>query len=165
MPAIVQWKRLAALSFVLMLLSSAVLVLFSTGTAHAAKSERERKIAHALKIARNQKGDPYQYGADGPNRFDCSGLTQFAFGKAGLSLPRTSDDQSRYVRRLHDSSNIRAGDFMFFADGGDVYHMGIFTGRWEDRRRIILHASRSGTPVKVDPMWTYDWYAGTLRRR
>ncbi len=163
MPAALLWQRAFALPLILTLLLSFVLVLSGTDTAHAAKSQRERKIAHALDVARNQKGDPYRWGANGPNSFDCSGLTQFAYRKAGLYLPRTSDDQSRYVQRLKHRRNIRAGDFMFFASGGDVYHMGLFTGRWRDGRRLILHASRTGTPVKVDKMWTGDWYAGTLR--
>lgn len=165
MSATLRWQRVAALPVILTLLMSTALVLTTPDTAHAAKSARERKIAHALDVARNQKGDPYVYGADGPDSFDCSGLTQFAYGKAGLYLPRVSDDQSSYVRTLKDRRNIRAGDLMFFASGGDVYHMGMFTGRWRDGHRLILHASRTGTPVKVDPMWTRDWSAGTLRRR
>lgn len=164
MAALPSWRRLVALPAILAFAVGGALVV-STDNASAAKSHRDRKVAHALDVARQQKGDPYQYGADGPSSFDCSGLTQFAYGKAGLYLPRTSDAQSRYVRKLKHRSNIRAGDFMFFANRGDVYHMGLFTGRWEDGRRLILHASRTGTPVKVDPLWTNNWYAGTLRRR
>ena len=57
---------------------------------------------------------------------------------------------------------MRKGDFMFFRNGGDVYHMRVFAG-WDNGRRMITHASRSGTPVKRDPIWTSSWFAGTLR--
>lgn len=122
-------------------------------------------VKKALQVARAQKGEPYRYGANGPNAFDCSGLTQYAYKKAGVQLPRTSGGQASWARRLENRNNIRAGDFMFFADGGGVYHMGLFTGRWQNGRRMILHASRSGTPVKVDPVWTSNWFAGTIRHR
>ncbi len=158
------WRRLIALPTLLCLTVAGLLTLTATDSAFAAKSKREHKVIHALEVARKQKGDPYQYGADGPNSFDCSGLTQFSYAKAGLRLPRTADQQSHFARRLKDRSNIKAGDFMFFASGGHVYHMGLFTGRWKDGRRLILHASRTGTPVKVDPLWTNHWFAGTLRR-
>ena len=58
---------------------------------------------------------------------------------------------------------MRPGDLMAFCGSGGIYHVGLWTGRWQDGRRLILHASRSGTPVKVDPVWTDQWYAATLR--
>lgn len=157
-------RRALALSVLVALMATMLVALTGFSPAEAA-SKRERKIVHALQVARNQKGKPYVYGANGPNSFDCSGLTQYSFKKAGLRLPRTSDQQARYARRVKHKSNLRRGDLMFFASGGDVYHMGIFTGRWRDGRRLILHASRSGTPVKVDRLWTSNWFGGTLRRR
>lgn len=156
-------SRLAALVMAAVVVISAN-ILLGVMTSPAGAAARHPHVAKALKVARAQKGDPYSYGANGPNAFDCSGLTQFAYKKAGVRLPRTSDQQARYARRLKHKNNIRPGDFMFFASGGDVYHMGIFTG-WKDGRRLILHASRSGTPVKVDPVWTGNWFAGTIRHR
>lgn len=140
----------------------------ASGTLAAAPAEAARSHPHvkkALQVARAQKGDPYRYGANGPKAFDCSGLSQYAYKKAGVRIPRTSDAQAKYVRRLKNKDNIRPGDFMFFANGGGVYHLGLFTGRWLGGRRMILHASRSGTPVKVDRVWTDDWFAGTIRHR
>lgn len=163
MPA---WRRFIALPILIALFSAGILVALSaTAPSAQAATQREAKIVKALKVARAQKGEPYSYGSNGPSSFDCSGLTQYAFGRAGLSLPRTSDQQASFVRRLKNKRNIQRGDFMFFANGGDVYHMGLFTGRWEGGRRVILHASRSGTPVKTDPVWTGSWFAGTLRAR
>lgn len=160
------WRRLIVLPILIALFSTGILVAVSAaGPAAQRATKREAKIVKALRVARAQKGDPYVYGSSGPNSFDCSGLTQYAFRRAGISIPRTSDQQANFVRRLKNKRNIKRGDFMFFASGGGVYHMGLFTGRWQDGRRVILHASRSGTPVKTDPLWTGDWFAGSLRPR
>jgi cell wall-associated NlpC family hydrolase len=67
------------------------------------------------------------------------------------------------VRRI-SKKNLRRGDLMFFHSGGDVYHEAIFLGR-NHGKTWLLHASRSGTPVKRDPVWTSSWFAGTLRHR
>jgi cell wall-associated NlpC family hydrolase len=121
------------------------------------------KIRSALSIARAQKGDPYRYGAAGPNAFDCSGLVYYSTHRAGFShVPRTSSAQARFMRKIKRSS-MRPGDFVFFYDGGGVYHVGVFTG-WDNGRRQIVHAPYSGTRVRRDPIWTDRWFPGTLRR-
>ena len=159
------YRRTLVLPIVTILLTGMISVLAAATDGASARTNREDKIVKAYKVAKAQQGDPYVYGADGPDAFDCSGLTQYAYGRAGIRLPRTSDQQAAAVRRLKKRRNIKRGDFMFFAQGGDVYHMGLFTGRWEQGRRVILHASRTGTPVKTDPVWTGQWFAGTLRPR
>lgn len=158
-------RRLSAFPVFVALVLTTIITLSGAGSAHAVIEPRKGKIAHALEVARNQKGDPYVYGADGPNSFDCSGLVQFAYGKAGIRVPRASGDQARYFHRLKAKKNMRPGDLMAFYGSGGIYHVGLWTGRWQDGRRLILHASRSGTPVKVDPVWTDQWYAATLRHR
>ena len=121
------------------------------------------RIRTALRIAKNQAGDPYRYGAAGPNAFDCSGLLYFATHRAGFSnVPRTSSAQARFMRKI-SRANMRPGDFVFMYDGGGVYHASIFVG-WDNGRRQILHAGRTGTNVKRDPIWTDRWFPGTLRR-
>jgi cell wall-associated NlpC family hydrolase len=128
-----------------------------------ALTRREHKVRHSTRVALNQIGDPYRCGANGPGAFDCSGLTQFAASRSGLYLPRSSDAQARYVRHIK-KRNLRRGDYMFFYSGGSVYHVAIFLRRVDGRVRL-LHASRSGTPVKRDFVWTRSWFAGTLRHR
>ncbi|MGH3354470.1 MAG: C40 family peptidase [Nocardioidaceae bacterium] len=159
MPATILPARLTALTV-------AVLTAFALAVSLAAPadatSRRQKKIHNSLEIARNQKGDPYRYGADGPHRFDCSGLIRFSYGKAGIWMPRTSDRQARRARRIgkHD---LRKGDLMFFHSGGDVYHVGIFGGWNGHGRRRVLHAPGSGRRVNTDLVWTGSWFAGTLR--
>ena len=104
----------------------------------------------------------YQYGAAGPNAFDCSGLAYYSYRKAGFTnIPRTSRQQAAAFRPVK-RSNMRPGDLVFFHNNGSVYHMGVYVG-WKNGRRTIIHASRSGTPVKRDPIWTNSWFARTLR--
>lgn len=122
---------------------------------------RMKKTMHAFKIGTHQKGDPYSYGASGPGAFDCSGLTSYAYKKAGLSLPRTSSAQAGAVRHI-PRSKLHKGDLIFFTDGGSVYHVGLFAGR-HDGGTYVLHAPYSGTDVRVDRIWTNSWFAGTKR--
>ena len=121
------------------------------------------RIRSALSIARSQKGDPYRYGAAGPNAFDCSGLVYYSTHRAGFGhVPRTSSAQSRFMRHIRRSA-MRPGDFVFFYGGGGVYHVGIFTG-WDNGRRQIVHAPYSGARVRREAIWTDRWFPGTLRR-
>jgi cell wall-associated NlpC family hydrolase len=127
-----------------------------------AATARGHRIAKAVKIVRAQKGDPYRYGAAGPDAFDCSGLVYYSYRKAGFRrIPRTSDQQSRAFHRVK-RSHMRKGDLIFFHSGGDVYHVAVFTG-WRHGHRVIIHASRPGTPVKRDRIWTNSWFPRTLR--
>ncbi|MFC5729109.1 MULTISPECIES: C40 family peptidase [Nocardioides] len=115
------------------------------------KERRERIVA----AARSRAGRPYAYGAAGPNAFDCSGLTQWVFRRVGKRLPRTSDAQAGAVRHVR---HPRRGDLVFFHNGGDVYHVGIYAG---DHR--LWHASRPGTPVRKDRIWTGSVFYGRVR--
>lgn len=153
------WKRAVALVVAPATVIPATMSL--TAPADAA-SKRERKIHNALQVARNQKGDPYRYGANGPRSFDCSGLIQYSYGKSGLRMPRTSDSQANRARRI-GKPDLRKGDLMFFHDGGGVYHVGIFAGWNGHQRRKVLHAPNSGESVHTELVWTNQWYAGTMR--
>ena len=107
----------------------------------------------ALNIAASKKGAPYQWGATGPRRFDCSGLTLYSFKKAGKKLPRTAAQQ--YNKTHHISSGSRrAGDLVFFHYGSNVYHVGIYAGH-----NKIWHAPKSGSVVRLEKIWTKSvWY-------
>ncbi|MEU1592141.1 C40 family peptidase [Streptomyces sp. NPDC005708] len=107
----------------------------------------------ALQIAASKKGSPYQYGATGPRRFDCSGLTVYAFNKAGKKLPRTAAAQYNKTRHI-SASHRRAGDLVFFHWGRSVYHVGIYAGKGR-----IWHSPRTGDVVRLQKIWTKSvWY-------
>ncbi|MEA2312821.1 MAG: hypothetical protein QOE28_2789, partial [Solirubrobacteraceae bacterium] len=81
----------------------------------------------AVSAARSQIGTPYASAGTSPGGFDCSGLTQWAFRQAGVSLPRTSYAQFG-VGSAVSRAGIQAGDLVFFnTDGGGASHVGIAT--------------------------------------
>ncbi len=146
------------------LLAGMLATTLAAAPAADASTTRHERIRHARQIALHQVGDRYRYGAEGPNRFDCSGLVYFAFRKAGLRhVPRTSSEQAGHARHIR-KRNLRRGDLMFFNDGGGVYHVGIFLRR-SHGHPVMLHAPGSGERVRRDRPWTTHWSAGTLRRR
>jgi cell wall-associated NlpC family hydrolase len=159
MSAMLRVRTLAVLPFVLAAVLVASMVAFTPSADAASRGQRAVK---AMKVAKHQKGDPYSYGSNGPHRFDCSGLIQFSFRKAGFTnIPRTSDQQARFAKRIK-RKNMRKGDLMFFHNGGNVYHVAIFTG-WHNGRRWMVHAPSSGKRVHSTKPWTGRWFPGTLR--
>jgi len=156
MPATSRMRSFFALPFVLLLLLSGLALTQVTVAPKADALTRSQKIATGLRIAKNQIGDPYRYGAAGPGAFDCSGLVYYSMRKAGISVPRTSSGQASYARRI-SKANLRPGDLMYF--GG---HIGIFVGR-KDGRVLMLDAPSSGKRVSIRTPWTTSWSAYTLR--
>lgn len=101
-------------------------------------------VAAAIAAARSVIGAPYVWGATGPNTFDCSGLMKWAWGKAGVTLPRTSQEQSRYGTAVA-LKDIRAGDLVTSNWGsGRASHVGMYIGSGK-----IIHAPRPGSKVKI----------------
>ncbi|MEV6098885.1 NlpC/P60 family protein [Nocardia sp. NPDC051981] len=98
----------------------------------------------ALAAGLTRVGDPYVWGATGPDQFDCSGLVQWAFRQVGKSVPRTSQQQSSYGTPV-DEKDLQPGDVVFFYS--DISHVGIYAGNG-----LMLHASTFGVPVQVAPM-------------
>ena len=147
-------------------LLAAVLVGTLAPATPAEAITRKQRIQNAFSVVNDQRGDRYQYGAAGPHRFDCSGLTYYSFRKAGFrNVPRTSSAQARHTRRI-PKSQLRRGDFVFFYNGAarasNVYHLGVFAG-WVKGRRVIVHAPSTGKRVHRAKIWTRSWFAGTLR--
>ncbi len=104
----------------------------------------------ALAAALTRVGDPYVWGATGPDEFDCSGLVQWAFHQVGINLPRTSEEQVT-VGTPVSRDQLQPGDVVFFYS--DVSHVGIYAGNG-----MLLHASTFGVPVQVMPMAPYPYY-------
>ncbi|HET7327802.1 MAG TPA: NlpC/P60 family protein [Nocardioidaceae bacterium] len=163
MPALLRCQRAFALTAAALM--AATLFLVSTGAAPAeARMNRHHRILHAVRTVNHQIGDSYQWGATGPNRFDCSGLMKFALSRNNVYVPRTSGAQADFGRRVKRRNMLR-GDFMVFHNRGDVYHIGMFVGRRRNGTPVMVHASRPGVPVRRAVPWTNSWYPVTLRRR
>jgi cell wall-associated NlpC family hydrolase len=159
MSAVLRARSLVVLPLMLAAVLVVSLISFSPSAEAMTRSQR---ISQAFDVVRAQKGDPYSYGSEGPNRFDCSGLVYYSFRRAGFTnVPRTSSQQARYARRI-PKANMRRGDLLFFYDGGGVYHVGVYAGRW-DGRRWMIHAPYGGKRVHRAAVWTNKWFAGTLR--
>lgn len=101
-----------------------------------------KRIETVLRTARSALGKPYVYGGTSPaTGFDCSGLTQYAFRSAGLTLPRVSAQHARAGIAV-PYSQLRPGDLVAFYS--PVSHVGIYLGDG-----LFLHAPRTGDVVKV----------------
>lgn len=137
-----------------------------------------------IEAALSQRGTPYSWGggnASGKSTgsccspsgksgaeikgFDCSGLTTYAFARAGIRLPRTAAAQAGRGRRIPASAGqgaLQPGDLVFFgyAPGRDstIYHVGIYLGGGQ-----MVNAARPGTRVRKDPVDAMDGYAGGAR--
>ena len=119
-----------------------------------ASAGASNKAAVALAFAKKQLGDGYAYGGTGPNRWDCSGLTQGAYKAAGIKLPHSARGQMKYGKSVA-KNNLRPGDLVFFYS--PVRHVGIYAGGGK-----VIHASRPGKPVAYITM-AYMPYAGARR--
>lgn len=97
-----------------------------------------------INFAMAQIGDPYAWGGNGPNGWDCSGLMVAAFRQAGISLPRTSRAQFG-VGTFVGRDALAPGDLLFFgSSAGSIHHVALYIGGGQ-----IVHASTSGVPVKT----------------
>lgn len=117
-----------------------------------------RGSAHGgvVSIALSRLGCPYRWGAAGPNAFDCSGLTMWAYRQIGISLPHSSRGQYDCGERV-SRAHLRPGDLVFFG-GGRIHHVGIYIGGGD-----FVHAPHTGDVVKVSPLSGRGDYAGACR--
>ncbi|MBT2399978.1 NlpC/P60 family protein [Streptomyces sp. ISL-100] len=102
------------------------------------------RAAAAVLAAQQAVGKPYIWGANGPSGFDCSGLTQWSYAQAGVSLPRTSQAQ-RYAGRQVSLDQAQPGDLVAYRD--DASHIGMYVGNGQ-----VVHAPYPGAPVRYDPV-------------
>lgn len=99
--------------------------------------------AAALAAAATQIGKPYVSGGSGPNSYDCSGLTQWAFAQAGVSITRTTFTQHNDGTKI-GRSQLKPGDLVFF---NNLAHVGFYAGNNQ-----VLHAPKPGTNVRYESM-------------
>jgi cell wall-associated NlpC family hydrolase len=114
----------------------------STATVAAAPAAAPTPAAQvAVDTALAQQGKPYVWGGAGPDSFDCSGLTQYAYAAAGISLPHSSSMQSTLGAPVA-YADLQPGDLVFFYS--PVSHVGMYIGNGQ-----MVHAGTSGDVVKV----------------
>ncbi|MEU6408020.1 C40 family peptidase [Microbispora sp. NPDC046933] len=114
---------------------------------------QQEKAEHAIRVAKKHLGDPYVWGATGPRAFDCSGLVQFAWRKAGVKLPRTTWSMLDAVKKKVSLAHLKPGDLIFTNGGG---HVGMYIGH-----KKVISAPHSGAVVSVDKINGY-WRSGFL---
>jgi hypothetical protein len=107
----------------------------------------------AVALAADLIGRPYVWGAEGPDAFDCSGLTQYVYGESGIDLPRRAISQSR----IGDPAGrrLQRGDLVFFGNDrrrSEVTHVGIYEGSG-----MMINASQRAGRVRRDRLSDAFW--------
>lgn len=115
----------------------------------------ERAAAYALQ----QVGVPYRYGGSSPDGFDCSGLVQYSYSKAGMSVARTTA-QLWATTRAVDRQDLQAGDLLFFRFDGKMSHVAMYIGG-----QRFVHAPSSGKTVTVASLESTYYQGAFIRAR
>jgi cell wall-associated NlpC family hydrolase len=97
----------------------------------------------AVDFATGLIGTPYRWGGATPAGFDCSGLVYYTYRKAGLTVPRTSQQQFQVAQPV-PLRDAEPGDLVFFGERGRITHVGIYLG---DER--FVHAPDRGRAVSI----------------
>ncbi|MGF6887663.1 cell wall-associated NlpC family hydrolase [Nocardia sp. GAS34] len=114
-----------------------------------AASGESAAVQWAISTALSEVGKPYVYGAEGPDSFDCSGLTQYSAAAAGVGIPRTAAEQYQNLPHVNPS-DIKPGDLIFPAaefNGGSPDHVIMYIGNGE-----CVEAPHTGAYVRVVPL-------------
>ncbi|MDA8369444.1 MAG: C40 family peptidase [Nocardiopsaceae bacterium] len=125
----------------------ATLGLVPPAVADEHATESSSIAASAVEYAKSQIGKPYRYGGSGPDAFDCSGLVQWAYAKAGKNISRTTYTQYAEGRSV-SRSQLRAGDLVFFYSGPS--HVGMYIGDGS-----MIHAPSTGKTIQIVSMSGY----------
>ncbi|WP_340559327.1 C40 family peptidase [Streptomyces sp. GSL17-111] len=113
-----------------------------TGVLEEIDGEAGKRGKKAIAFALAQIGKDYEWGAEGPETFDCSGLTLRAWEAAGVTVPRTSQEQWRQLTRV-DITDMRPGDLIIYKE--DASHVGLYIGDGD-----MVHAPRTGRQIRVE---------------
>jgi cell wall-associated NlpC family hydrolase len=106
----------------------------------APSAEGRRAVRYAVR----QLGKPYEWGAEGPRTYDCSGLTSRAWAEAGMPIPRTSQEQWKRLERI-PLDELRPGDLVVYFE--KATHVALYLGDG-----MVVQAPRPGAKVKVSPI-------------
>jgi cell wall-associated NlpC family hydrolase len=152
-PQIIRWPTAATLFIAMTLLAGCA----SKPSAPIYTSkEKFRSVSQARQVPRESTlgkqlartatqmiGVPYVYGGRTPNGFDCSGLVYYSYQQAGMSVPRTSQEQFKAARPVSLSA-AQPGDLLFFRGGRKISHVAIYIGNG-----YFVHAPSTGKTVSV----------------
>lgn len=145
-------------------LTSVVLAVSLVGCAHApvdvhaASTDTQPGRGEEVALrALAMIGTPYQYGGNGPQNFDCSGLVQYIYRGIGVDVPRTAAEQYAASQSI-DLARLRPGDLLFFRIHGHISHVAIYAGE-----RRFVHAPQTGRTVELRPL-DDPYYAPRLVR-
>jgi cell wall-associated NlpC family hydrolase len=112
----------------------------------------------AVHWAESQLGVPYVWGGETPGvGFDCSGLVQWAWGKAGIAIPRTTETQYPAMKRVL-LTQLQPGDLLFYynLDGDhEVDHVVMYVGSGAYGTSTVIAAAHTGTNVSYEPLFTF----------
>ncbi len=128
--------------------------LASTTSSYDSGMSNAEKLEHAIYLAQSKLGCPYVYGAAGPDKFDCSGLTTWIFKAVGVSLKRSAYAQGYDdgFPKIEGWQNLKRGDIVFFdtiSDSDRSDHAGVYIGEG-----YFIHASSGGHRVVVSNLTT-----------
>ncbi len=131
------------------------------GAAVSGSAMTVAQLTAALRAAESRRGLPYVWGAVGPASFDCSGLVQWSFAQAGISMPRVAADQARAGPAV-PVGQLQPGDLLFYhtdpTDPGYISHVAIYLGNgW------MIQAPQPGMDVQVVPASLGSQFAGAIR--
>jgi cell wall-associated NlpC family hydrolase len=104
-------------------------------------------LGSVFSVASQYQGVPYVYGGATPAGFDCSGFVMYVYAQFGISLPHSSTGQGAAGTRISEA-DARPGDLVIM-DGHDGFYAG---------NGNILHAPYEGASVRIQPIWTSDYY-------
>jgi peptidoglycan DL-endopeptidase CwlO len=104
-------------------------------------------LASVYNVATQYIGVPYVYGGATPAGFDCSGFVMYVYAQFGVSMPHSSTSQGAMGTRISEADAV-PGDLVIM-DGHDGFYAG---------NGMILHAPYEGASVRIQPIWTSDYY-------
>ena len=142
-----------------------VLAIINFSACSSSRKIRTQNISQVVETAKSYHGTPYRYGGTTRAGIDCSALVFHSFKSVGVTLPRTSAEQSKIGKKV-SINNLEKGDVVFFATGKrrrKVTHAGIITSSKRGKIQFI-HASTS-LGVTEDNVLSNYWLKKAVRAR